>query len=88
MAGIQALDPFNRPSDGLQPLRDDEAENLLSEITLLSDTPTGSSTQPKKIRKKNVHNLGLLKKNEEENKLTNPYISLERSTKRGTISQK
>ena len=28
---------------------------------LLSDTPTGSSTQPKKIRKKNVHNLGLLK---------------------------
>ena len=62
MAGIQALDPFNRPSDGLRPLRDDEAENLWSEIKLLFDTPTGSSTQPKKIRKKKVHNLSLWKK--------------------------
>ena len=48
VAGIQALDPFNRPSDGLRPLRDDEAENLRSEITLLFDTSTGSSTQPRK----------------------------------------
>ena len=40
--------PLNRPSDGLWHERDDEAENLWSEITLLSDTPTGSSTQPKK----------------------------------------
>ena len=42
------MDPFNRPSDALRPLIDDEAENLRSEITLLFDTPTGSSTQPKK----------------------------------------
>ena len=48
VAGIQALDPFNRPSDGLRLLRDDEAENLRPEITLLFDTPTGSSTQPRK----------------------------------------
>ena len=62
MAGIQPLVPSNRPSDGLRLLRDDEAENLRSEITLLSDTPTGSSTQPKKyIYIKKVHNLKLSK---------------------------
>ena len=40
--------PLNRPSDAMRPLIDDEAENLRSEMTILSDTPTGSSTQPKK----------------------------------------
>ena len=53
--GIQAMVPLNRPSDGLRHQRDDEAENLRSEITLLSDTPTGSSTQAKKyIHKKST----------------------------------
>ena len=52
VAGIQALDPSNRPSDGLRPLRDDEAENLWSEIPLLSDTATGSSIQPMFMEKK------------------------------------
>ena len=47
LAGIQALDPPNWPSDGLRPLRDDEAENLCLEISLLADTPTGSNAQPK-----------------------------------------
>ena len=62
--------PLNRPSDGLWHERDDEAENLWSEITLLSDTPTGSSTQPKKYiyiyKKYTTSNLVSLWKNEEE----------------------
>ena len=40
------MDPPNWPSDGLRPLRDDEAENLCLEISLLADTPTGSNAQP------------------------------------------